>query len=486
MQALRVSEDGRRLVTEDGAPFTWLADTAWTLPQRIKADDVEYYLRRRREQGFTVLQIVALDPERDLFMRSPSGEPALIDGDLSRPNERYFAYLDWILDRAEAHGFHVLLLPVWGQLVTGDSWMGGRFPVTVTEENAGGFARWIGERYRHRKSILWCLGGDRQPIHREVDYRNVWRRMAEGLAEGVLGHPLAWNAPRSEWADLPIAYHPSCPDLDHCSSTTCWTDDDSWLALVMLQSGHGPDARNWELIRFERERADLTRPVWDGEPAYEDMPTSWPPSGQRHDSWMVRRRAYWSILAGAFGFTYGHCSVWSSIGEKERNDMFRVDWFDALDFEGARQMRFLRAFLDKSGVIGSEPLWDAEVNSINEMLRSSKTSMGDELESHIQASVLPDGSRLFAYLPSGGGASLRVPMGWEGAWCRWFSPRSGECSDMAMAVVEGGVIHVVAPSCGAGQDWLLIASPDCGEVDLHADAYGDPVEVAPLDKVFSW
>ena len=39
MQRLRVSEDGRRLVTEQGDPFFYLADTAWTLPQRLKWDD---------------------------------------------------------------------------------------------------------------------------------------------------------------------------------------------------------------------------------------------------------------------------------------------------------------------------------------------------------------------------------------------------------------------------------------------------------------
>ncbi|MDD3403473.1 MAG: DUF4038 domain-containing protein [Hespellia sp.] len=44
--------------------------------------------------------------------------------DHATANERYFAYLDWILDKAEEYGFYVLLLPVWGQLVVGENWMG--------------------------------------------------------------------------------------------------------------------------------------------------------------------------------------------------------------------------------------------------------------------------------------------------------------------------------------------------------------------------
>ena len=58
MESLKISENGRYFVTSDGKPFPWLADTAWTLPQRLKWDDVEYYLKKRKSQGFTVLQIV--------------------------------------------------------------------------------------------------------------------------------------------------------------------------------------------------------------------------------------------------------------------------------------------------------------------------------------------------------------------------------------------------------------------------------------------
>ena len=77
MEKLRISKNGRYFVNDNGQPFCWLADTAWTLPQRLKWDDIEYYMKKRKSQGFTVLQIVALDPERDEEMRSPAGVKAL-------------------------------------------------------------------------------------------------------------------------------------------------------------------------------------------------------------------------------------------------------------------------------------------------------------------------------------------------------------------------------------------------------------------------
>ena len=83
MEKLKISENNRYFVHADNTPFTWLADTVWTMPQRMKWDDVEYYMKTRKDQGFTVLQIVALDPEQDVEMRNPAGEKALLNNDLN-------------------------------------------------------------------------------------------------------------------------------------------------------------------------------------------------------------------------------------------------------------------------------------------------------------------------------------------------------------------------------------------------------------------
>lgn len=342
MDKLKISENGRYFINADGAPFVWLADTVWTMPQRMKWDDVEYLMQKRKSQGFTVLQIVALDPERDVQMRSPAGDAALLYDNLRTPNEKYFEYLDWIIDKAEEYGFYVLLLPVWGQLVVGDDWAGGVFPKTVTEENAYGYGEWIGRRYREKKHILWCLGGDRQPVHKGVDYRNVWRRMAEGLAKGVLGKALKYNVKDPAWEDLLITYH-ACHEAEtgECSTLSYWDgEEEAWIRFVMLQSGHGLLPKNYELVAKEYANSHV-RPVWDGEPAYEMMITTFPPVDESyHGTWMVRRRAYWSMLSGSFGHTYGHASVWCTIGEKERSIMTQYSWYEALQSEGSGQMKF--------------------------------------------------------------------------------------------------------------------------------------------------
>ena len=188
MEKLHISENGRYFEKADGSPFVWLADTAWTVPARLKWDDVLHYMETRKKQGFTVLQMVVLDPEFNEEMRNPCGIKALKEDDLLQPEEQYFSYVDWVLDQAEAYGFYVLLLPVWGELVVGWDWNGGEHPLYMTEENAAAYGKWLGRRMAGRNNILWCLGGDRMPVCRGKDYRPVWRLLAEGLAEGkILG-----------------------------------------------------------------------------------------------------------------------------------------------------------------------------------------------------------------------------------------------------------------------------------------------------------
>lgn len=492
MEKLRISENGRYFVTESGKPFIWLADTVWTMPQRLKWDDAEYLMKKRKSQGFTVLQIVALDPERDLEMHNPAGVKALHEDDITKPNEEYFKYLDWILSKAEEIGLYVLLLPVWGQLVVGHSWSGETFPRTVTAENAFGYGEWIGARYKNRKNIIWCLGGDRQPIHLGEDFRDVWRRMAEGLAKGVLGKDLAYNDDREEWKELLITYH-ACHEMEtgECSTMSYWTDEEAWIQFIMLQSGHGLMPGNYELVEKEYNRKEKygkgrTMPVWDGEPAYEMMPTSWPitPETGFHGSWMVRKRAYWALFAGAFGHTYGHANVWCSVSEQEKNEISSCTWYEALDSEGSGQIKILRDFLESVPLTECEPAQELAVQDED-----------GGMDEHVQVTRHPENAFLCAYLPSGGSCTLRTEaLGAECLYGWWFNPRDGKCYDKAGAVAQkpfacDGVsqeLTFTAPEAGAEKDWVLLLYTKETSVPVTEGVYGEEKAKVAAKKVFEW
>jgi hypothetical protein len=490
MKRLKISENRRYFVRQDRTPFIWLADTAWTMPQRLKWDDVDYYMRKRKSQGFTVLQIVALDPEQDEKMRNPAGIPALHDDDVTRPNEAYFVYLDWILETAEQYGFYVLLLPAWGQLIVGDNWGGGVFAKTIREDNAYDYGRWIGNRYKNRENIIWCLGGDRHPIHRGVDYRNVWRQMAEGLAKGLTGRDLKYNEPDPIWQDLLITYH-TCHEMETglCSTFSYWTDEEAWISFIMLQSGHGLKPKNYELVKAEYDRA-VTMPVWDGEPAYEMMPSSWPPSNiGLHNDWIVRKRAYWSLFAGSFGHTYGHSTVWCMISEKETDQIRQISWYRALDCPGAGQIKFLRDFLESRDLSSCVPAQDIL------LLQAQKTD--DNQDEHNQACQQADGAFVCVYFPSGGRERLDLKALGTGPYAGWwFNPRDGKCYANAQTHTQKpmrmdgskGILDVRSPTAGPHLDWVLVVErqrPD-PVVPGRAQNYGEHTANAEVKKVFDW
>src|SRR3954447_14035267 len=57
---LKVSENKHFLVTENGAPFFWLGDTAWELFHRLDREEATLYLENRAKLGFNVVQAVAI------------------------------------------------------------------------------------------------------------------------------------------------------------------------------------------------------------------------------------------------------------------------------------------------------------------------------------------------------------------------------------------------------------------------------------------
>jgi hypothetical protein len=57
MGLLKISENGRYL-TKNGAPFFWLGDTIWPAPCAYSEKELEFYFKRRKEQGFTVVHIM--------------------------------------------------------------------------------------------------------------------------------------------------------------------------------------------------------------------------------------------------------------------------------------------------------------------------------------------------------------------------------------------------------------------------------------------
>ncbi|MFC4776311.1 glycoside hydrolase family 140 protein [Paenibacillus sp. GCM10023252] len=429
MQALKVSANNRFLMTEDGAPFFWLGDTAWELFHKLSREEAALYLESRAEQGFNVIQAVGLAEVEGLTKGNAYGRKPLLHNEagLNDPAQpdvsgdySYWAHMDFIIDKAAELGLYMALLPTWGDKINR---MWGEGPVIFTPDNARVFGQWIGARYRDRSNIIWVLGGDR-PLHTREHFEII-HGMAQGIKEGDGGEHL-------------ITFHPMGGQ-----SSSQHVHEEDWLDFNMIQSGHGAGVRdNYTKVEADYARTPI-KPTLDGEPCYEDHPIGFNPALGYFDSADVRTAAYYAVFAGAFGHTYGHHSIWSMTTEPK--DYFIVTWKDALDRPAANQMKHLKTLLLSKDFYSRVP--------------SQELILDNYTGSNYIAATRGDGYALL-YCPNGLPAQVNTTLLPEvQLQASWYNPRSGEhSSDWQVErkdSAESG-ISFTPPSSGRGDDWVLV------------------------------
>ncbi len=158
---LKVSDNKRFLVKEDGTAFFYLGDTAWELFHRLNREEADRYLENRAKKGFTVIQAVALAEIDGLNTPNAYGHRALIDNDPTKPDIKdgpandYWDQVDYIVNKANSLGLYIGFLPTWGDKWNRSHGAGGG---SFTVENAAIYGEWLGRRYKD-KALIWILGG---------------------------------------------------------------------------------------------------------------------------------------------------------------------------------------------------------------------------------------------------------------------------------------------------------------------------------------
>jgi hypothetical protein len=445
MPRLKVSENRRFLVKEDGSPFFYLGDTAWELFHRLNREEADRYLRDRAAKGYTVIQAVAIAELDGHTDPNPYGHLPLTDMDPARPAVKdgpgndYWDHVDFIVERANALGLTVGFLPTWGRYWH-DKVKDDR-PL-FTAQNAEAYGRFLGARYRER-GIIWILGGDRRVESDEQ--REIIRAMARGLRAGDGGAHL-------------MTFHPPGG-----AGSAEWFHDDAWLDFNMRQNGHAADFTG----RYDHTRADYDRtppkPVIDSEPIYEGHPVAFNANNFGHSiAADVRRALYWDLFSGACGHTYGHHSVWQmwQPGRAPINNPL-MPWQEALDEPGAGQMQYGRRLIESRPFLTRVP--DDRV-IVTDRVPTSVPGAG---RYRFVATRDAGGSYAMVYAPVGRTFSVRMDAitgGTVKAW--WFNPRDGK----ATAIGEFphiGTRAFTPPDRGEALDWVLV-------LDDASKGYGPP------------
>lgn len=240
------------------------------------------------------------------------------------------------------------------------------------------------------------------------------------------------------------------------TQSSAWFHNEPWLDFNMFQSGHrrydqdtakaelryGED--NWRYVEADYNETPI-KPTLDGEPSYEGIPQG------LHDAtqplWTdnaVRRYGYWSVFAGAAGYTYGHNAIMQMYKSTDDEGAFgnAKVWTDALDDPGAQQMIHLK------NLMLSQPYF------IRVPDQSLIADQGERYD--YQAATRGEN---YAFIYSYNGRNIQVNMGkiaGEEVNASWFSPRNGEVTELGSFSNEGLQTFDPPGEQEEGNDWVLV------------------------------
>ena len=423
----------RHYFLRNGEPFFWLGDTAWLLFQKLTEEEIGVYLKNRAEKGFTVIQATLV---HTAGYANQAGSPALLEDDFSRPNpdpspDAYWPMVRRAVDRAAEMGLVMALLPSWGHFVSSGRLAGAAADVYID---------FLAERFGDCENVIWLVGGDVRGSDAPEDFNRIGARLREKCPNQLIG------------------FHP----FGRCSSSQ-WFQDAPWLDFHLFQSGH----RRYDQLKLNQwdDKVDAEtfvgedsykyvlhdrplsppRPVLDGEPSYEFILQGLHDPAQPY--WQtcdVRRYAYWSLLAGAAGFTYGSNAImqfWNGEGQGAFG-VFET-WREALHNPGSMQMTHARRLMEEIRWQTGKP--------------AQEYLAGNTGEKYDYNLALLTEKALCVYSYTGRPFAVNtLSLGRTEAW--WFDPVSGGKSYFGM-IPPAEAARFAPPDRRNGQnDWVLILS----------------------------
>ena len=396
---VKVSENGRYFVDQNGRPVFWLGITQWQIFREYTLEDARTILENAESKGFAFVQAMLMgvgDGTKPNVYR----EKPWINNDPLTPNEAYFKNVDSVIQIARDNNV-IFSVTLYHQ----------RYRKYITVENARAWAKWLAQRYKNMPNIVWSMTPEAKQ-----EFVPVLRELVAGLHEGDGGLHL-------------ITFKP-----DPAPYSSSFIHDENWLDFNGMQT--------WKAVELiypmvtKDYNLKPVKPVLMAEGAYEagteygfDVTPLW-----------IRRQAYYSYLAGAH-HTYGH------------NDSWRVlpTWKRALDAPGAVQLGILKKIF-----LGRNEWWYLVPDQ--SIFASGGQTAGQVLN---LAARHKDGKWIMVYLASKASFSINMdkisPAGKVNAF--WVDPRTGE-SVAAGSFSNTGIESFSTPD--GWEDALLILEASAG------------------------
>ncbi|MBO9204052.1 MULTISPECIES: glycoside hydrolase family 140 protein [Niastella] len=434
LQPLKVSPNGRYFMTADGKPFFWLGDTDWLLFSKLKREEAIKLLDDRQQKGFNVIQVMLLHTAKVV---NAYGDTAVRKGNVGKPittpganpddaaQYDYWDHVDFVVKAAAERGIYVAMVPVWGSVVKEGH---------VSPAQAKLYAAFLANRYKSQTNVIWMNGGD----IKGTDSIAVWKTIGRTLHEKDPGHL--------------VTFHPRGR-----TTSSIWFHNEPWLQFNVFQSGHrrysqdtskgdlhfGED--NWKYVAMDYIKKPA-KPTFDAEPSYEEIPQGLHDSlEKRWSAADVRRYAYWSVFAGACGYTYGDNAVMQMHRPHDKDANYGVfnTWYEAMLAPGSGQMQYIkdlmlsRSYFDR---VPDQSLIAGEVGVKYNRLLATR-------------------GKNYAMFYTYNGRSFSVKMdklAGKSIKASWYNPRDGKYTEIG-SFENKGVKEFDAPGdVTDGNDWVLV------------------------------
>jgi hypothetical protein len=427
---LKLSDNHRYLVDQNGKPFFMVGDTPQGLIGRLSEQDVDYYFADREAHGFNTLGWIdvmcagndyptnkeAATPDGiKPFTGYVAGGTDFAHYDLSKPNEAYFTRLDHIVQLAAKHHLLVFIDPI--ETI-------GWLPALRNNglKAAYAYGQYLGNRYKSYANVAWLNGNDfdNWTIPHDDD-------LVQAVSKGI--RSVAPN--QIQTVELHVR-------------TSSSFDDPRWIPLIELNGTYTYSPTYIQMLHSYNQKP--AAPVVMIEAHYD-----WENVGEPPDfgtSYVIRKQDYWTTLSGGIGQWYGNKYTWS----------FANGWKDKIDTPAVEQLGIWAKFFS------SLPWQDLVPDQDHAALTEGYGNFGNvdtrvSESDYATAAKTSDGSVVVVYIPTERQFTVNMSSLNGPAKTRWFDPTNGTYQDVSSNPLPNSGAKPFTPPgknhAGDG-DWLLL------------------------------
>ncbi|MBP5661630.1 MAG: DUF4038 domain-containing protein [Clostridia bacterium] len=432
---IKISENKRYYVHDDGTPFLWLGDTFWQAPENIPYDENNYpysendsalkeIVDNRVAKGYTVFQT---------YFNCNGGNQGVTSywiskGRKIRP-EVFRDRIDKMFQYVHESG---MVIAMGFGLHSGT-------PTSFKEEYHLRFIRYCVARYACY-NIVWITGQEITNIEQSgtagKTNMDVWIGTAE-LTDRLDGyrHPQgAHMYPMNATDERAQRLH-----------NAAWHD--SWF----LQGGHGQDGK-WDYLQgksFYRSYYTLSKvkPIIETEANYEEIN-----SGVYTGYNATRTSAWKAMMSGCAGYTYGGSGTWlfcySTAGRTQHLEWSYEPWYMSLNKAGSYEVGYMKHFFEVL------PDWTKLVPRFDNAQYADFAASSDKY-----IASTDDGHTVvccFLNQDTSTGTVLKLAAG-QTYTALWFNPLTGK---FLPADVQVSGSTAVLPPKPNQEDWALVLTCD--------------------------